>query len=84
MSRLSKRTLCQYLFSIPKSLYVGFKLLPFKEAVRLKCLVKYNVKLVKISGLIENIGGGDLGSDLEQSASATVKRVSYQYVVNWY
>ena len=50
--------LFETLFSIPKSLYVGFKLLPFGEALMLRCLVKYNVKLVKISGSIERLGGG--------------------------
>lgn len=58
MSRLSFVTICEILFSIPKSLYVGCKLLPMREALRLKCMVKYNVKLVKITGAIERLGGG--------------------------
>ena len=66
MRRLSFVTICEILFSIPKSLYVGCKLLPMREALRLKCMVKYNVKLVEIKGTIERLGGADLNLDLAQ------------------
>lgn len=51
-------TLFDYCLSIPKSLYVNLKLLPIKEAIKLKLLVKYDVKLIQVNGNAELWGGG--------------------------
>lgn len=41
------------LFSLPKSLYVNFRLLPFKRAIRLPILVKYNT-------VVKGFRGGEI------------------------
>ena len=46
------------LLSIPKSLYVSFKLMPFKEACKLPVLVRYNCKIISLKGLIDVKQGG--------------------------
>lgn len=46
------------LLSLPKSLYVGFRLFGFKDALRLPILVRYNTKLLSLNGLIKVNQGG--------------------------
>ena len=41
------------LFSIPKSFWVSIHYFPFKEAIKLPILVRYNTRLIAISGLIK-------------------------------
>lgn len=36
----------EYLLSVPKSIYVPFRLLPFRQAVRIPIFVRYNTKLL--------------------------------------
>lgn len=38
------------IISLPKSLYVCLRLLPFSQAIRIPILVRYNTKLVDLSG----------------------------------
>lgn len=45
------------IISIPKSLYVSFRLFPFQNAWRMPILVRYNCKLQSLHGII-NINGG--------------------------
>ena len=42
----------EIILSIPKSLYVNFRLLPFRQAVRLPILVRYNCNLVSLRGKV--------------------------------
>lgn len=41
------------LFSIPKSFWVSIHYFPFKEAIKLPILVRYNTRLIAIRGLIK-------------------------------
>lgn len=43
----------EYILSLPKSLYVSFRLLPFKQAIKVPILVRYNCKLLNLQGLIK-------------------------------
>lgn len=52
----------EYLLSLPKSIYLNFKVLPFKEAVRLPLLVRYNTVLSSCSGIVTMQGGAKTGS----------------------
>ena len=48
---LDKTTkLFRYFIGIPKSLYVNFRLLPFKEAIKLPIIVSTNTKLLSLKG----------------------------------
>ena len=42
----------EYLLSIPKSIYINFKLLSFKDAVKLPILVRWNCKIQSLKGKI--------------------------------
>lgn len=42
--------LLEYIISLPKSLYVSLKLLPFKHAFRIPLLVRYNTKILSLDG----------------------------------
>lgn len=44
--------------SLPKSLYVSFRLFPFNEAIKCPCLVRYNTKLISLDGTIKVKWGG--------------------------
>lgn len=44
------------ILSLPKSLYVSFRLCPLKDAIKIPILVRCNCKLLNLSGLV--IGGG--------------------------
>ena len=48
----------EFLISLPKSFYVSWRLTSFKKALYLPVFVRYNVKLLYISGRL--IGGGKL------------------------
>lgn len=41
------------LLSIPKSLYVNFKLMPFKMVYKLPIIVRYNCKIVSLKGKVK-------------------------------
>lgn len=41
------------LFSIPKSIYVNFKQLPFRLAIRLPLLIHYNTSLGDLNGIVQ-------------------------------
>lgn len=56
VKRLKK--LLEYTFSLPKSLYVCLKLLPFYQAIKLPIIVRYNVKILSDSGSVCIVGGG--------------------------
>lgn len=48
----------EYLLSVPKSIYVSFRLLPFRQAVRIPIFVRYNTKLLCLKGNVNlQIGG---------------------------
>jgi acetyltransferase-like isoleucine patch superfamily enzyme len=51
------KKLLEYLFSLPKSIYICLRLLPFQQAIKLPILVRYNVKMLSTSGLIDIVGG---------------------------
>ena len=40
------------ILSLPKTIYINFKYLKFKDAIKLPILVSYNVKLAKTRGTI--------------------------------
>ena len=49
-----------YIISLPKSIYVCFRLLPIKQAYKLPIIVNYRCKLLDLSGVCDIIGGGIL------------------------
>lgn len=49
---------CEKLISLPKSLYVSFRLFPFKQAVRMPILCRYNVKCLSLKGKMKVPEGG--------------------------
>lgn len=57
--------LFEYVYSIPKSFYFCFRMLPFRQALRLPVLVRYNTKLSSLKGHIKldscRLGGGRIG-----------------------
>lgn len=40
----------EYLISLPKSIYVNLRLLPFKQAIHLPIICRYNVKIISLKG----------------------------------
>jgi len=42
--------LVRYALGLPKSIYVNFRLLPFKQAIFLPIIVSTNTKLISLSG----------------------------------
>lgn len=42
------------IISLPKSLYVSFMLFPFKDAIKLPVLCRYNVKIISLKGRAKN------------------------------
>lgn len=51
-----KKTL-EKLLSLPKSLYVSLRLFPFREALKLPVLCRYNVKCLSLKGKMTTVGG---------------------------
>lgn len=49
---MSIHKLFEIILSIPKSLYVCFRLLPFSQAIRLPILVRYNCNLISLRGKV--------------------------------
>lgn len=49
---MKTRNLVKILFGMPKSLFLNFKYLPIKDAIKLPILVSYNTKLLKLKGEI--------------------------------
>ena len=47
----------ELILSLPKSIYLNFRMLPFREAVRLPILVRYNTILSNCSGKLLLFGG---------------------------
>lgn len=47
----------EHIFSIPKSFYVSLKYFPFKEAIKLPIMVRYNTVLLGLKGKIVNSRG---------------------------
>ena len=45
------------LLSLPKSLYVSFRLFSFKDALKLPVVVRYNTRLLSLNGKIKVMGG---------------------------
>ena len=61
---LNKMEICkiiEYVISLPKSIYVSFRLLPFKDAVRIPMFVRYNCSLLSLKGSVKIMGGGKNG-----------------------
>lgn len=52
--------LFKYLFGIPKSLYVNFKLLPFNQAIKLPIIVSNKTKIISLDGKV-NLGNVKTG-----------------------
>ena len=48
----------ELILSIPKSLYVSFKLCPFRQAFRLPIVVRFNTKIIECKGTAVLNGGG--------------------------
>ena len=42
----------KYIFGLPKSIYVNFRLLPFNEAIKLPIIVSNKTKLISLSGKV--------------------------------
>lgn len=64
----------EYLLSIPKSLYFCLRVLPFRSAISIPVFVRYNVKLLDVSGHLVITGGVKLDkskSVLVESAFST-------------
>lgn len=47
------------LLSLPKSIYVSLRLFPFREAIKLPIMVRYNTSILSLDGLIKVKSGGD-------------------------
>ena len=43
----------EYLLSLPKSIYVCFRLFQFKDALKLPMLVRYNCRLYSLKGTVD-------------------------------
>lgn len=52
----------EYVLSLPKSIYLNFRVLPFKDAIKLPLLVRYNTVLSSCSGKVTILGGGGFWS----------------------
>lgn len=48
----------EYILSVPKSFYVSLKYFPFKDAIKLPIMVRYNTVLLGLKGKIVNSMGG--------------------------
>ena len=46
--------------SLPKSFYVGLRLFGFKKAIRLPIIVRYNTRIISLSGSVLLMGGVEL------------------------
>ena len=55
------KKLVEYCLSIPKSLYFCMRMLPFRDALRLPILIRYNVVLTSLSGCCHISGGCNYG-----------------------
>lgn len=44
------KELFEYIFSIPLSVYCNMRLLPFRQALKLPILVRYNTRLNSLRG----------------------------------
>ncbi|MCK9473615.1 hypothetical protein, partial [Sulfurimonas sp.] len=42
----------RYLFGLPKSIYVNFRLLPFSQAIKLPIIVSNKTKLISLNGKV--------------------------------
>lgn len=69
----SIKQLLAYIISLPKSIYVCFRLLPINQAYRLPIIVNYRCKLLDLSGEC-NIAGGGI-SERSYSGSETFLRL---------
>jgi len=47
--------LFKYLFGLPKSMYINFRLLPFNQAIKLPIIVSNKTKIISLSGKV-NLG----------------------------
>lgn len=41
------------LLSLPKSIYVSLRLFPFRKAIKLPIMVRYNTSILSLDGLIK-------------------------------
>lgn len=57
--RFTFSQLFERILSIPKSLFVSLHYFPLKEALKLPIMVRYNCKLIKLSGCINIVNGGE-------------------------
>ena len=60
----------EYLLSVPKSIYVSFRLLPFRQAVRIPIFVRYNTKLLCLNDNIYLQRKGGVKQAQSESGSA--------------
>lgn len=51
------KKLIEYALSVPKSLYVSYRLVGVKDFNKLPILVRYNTKLLSLKGHVELMGG---------------------------
>ena len=58
----SIKQLLAYIISLPKSIYVCFRLLPINQAYKLPIIVNYRCKLLDLSGECNIAGGGYFGA----------------------
>lgn len=51
----------EFVFSLPKSFFVSWKLTSFRECFKLPILVRYNVKLLSLEGQVRGNGRISIG-----------------------
>ena len=81
----------EILISLPKSLYVNYKLLPLKQAIKMPILVRYNCVLQNLSGMFSfpeevkrfmfRMGFGDIAI-FDKKFSRSILDVSGKVIVN--
>ena len=59
LNKMKTNKIIEYVLSLPKSIYVSFRLLPFKDAVRVPVFVRYNCMLLSLKGSVKTGGGED-------------------------
>lgn len=57
--------LIENILSLPKSLYVSMKFFPLVQAIRLPILVRYDTKLISLSGTVRFNSGGGKNSNVD-------------------
>ena len=57
LNKMKTNKIIEYVLSLPKSIYVSFRLVAFKDAVRVPVFVRYNCRLLSLKGSVKTGGG---------------------------